>query len=98
VIILTLAGGKVRDVEDMLAAELGDDLRPAARGHLLLDFTHVEQLGSAELGTLIRLHKRVQAAGGRLTLFNLSDRVYEVFTVTRLHTFLTICRERPGPV
>ena len=65
----------------------------ATASHLLLDFTNVEYLSSVELGTLITLHKRVKAFGGRLTLFNLNAQVYEVFTVTHLQTVLGICRE-----
>ena len=60
---------------------------------IVLDFTNVEYLSSVELGTLITLHKRVKASGGRLTLFNLNAQVYEVFTVTHLQTVLGICRE-----
>ena len=58
--------------------------------HLLLDFSKVEYINSDDLGVLINLHKRLKRFGGRLTLFNLNAQVYEVFTVTRLHTFLTI--------
>jgi hypothetical protein len=45
------------------------------------------------LGTLITLHQRLKACGGRLTLFNLNAQVYEVFTMTHLQTLLGICRE-----
>ena len=46
-----------------------------------------------ELGTLITLHKKMRASGGRLTLFNMKAEIYEVFTVARLQTFMGICRE-----
>ncbi len=91
--IITFTGDKVRDVEDILARELKGRAEDLGACHLLLDFTHVEYLNSMELGTLITLHKRVKAVGGRLTLFNLKPQVYEVFTVTRLQTLLGICRE-----
>jgi anti-anti-sigma regulatory factor len=63
---------------------------------VLLDFTNVYRINSEEMGTLIGLHQRVKAAGGRLTLFNLDPDVYEAFTVTHLQTLLGICREAPG--
>jgi len=91
--IVTFTGDEVRDVDNVLAKELKGHTEDLTQCHLLLDFTHVEYLGSAELGTLITLHKRMKASGGRLTLFNLNAQVYEVFTVTRLQTLLGICRE-----
>ncbi len=91
--IITFTGDEVRDVENVLASELHGHMENLKECHLLLDFTHVQYLSSVELGTLITLHKRVKASGGRLTLFNLNAQVYEVFTVTRLQTYLGICRE-----
>jgi anti-anti-sigma factor len=58
--------------------------------HLLLDFSKVEYLNSDDLGVLINLHKKMLRFGGWLTLVNLNAQVYELFAVTRLHTFLTI--------
>jgi anti-anti-sigma factor len=92
--IVTFTSDAIRNVENVIAREL--ETIPGATGnqHLLLDFTNVEQLNSIELGTLIRLHKLAEQSGGRLTLFNLSARLFEIFTITRLDTLLGICRER----
>src|ERR1700751_5680543 len=79
--IITFTGDGVRDVENVLAKDLQGHMEDLTECHLLLDFTNVEYLSSVELGTLIALHKRVKASGGRLTLFNLNAQVYEVFTV-----------------
>ncbi len=95
--IITFTGDEVRDFQSILAHELQGHLKDLTECHLLLDFTNVEYLSSVELGTLIALHKRVKASGGRLTLFNLNPQVYEVFTVTRLQTLLGICREDGPP-
>jgi anti-anti-sigma factor len=98
VTVITFTRDPVRDVESVLAREL---LGLAGEGgcHLLLDFTNVDRLNSTELGTLITLHKQIRDVGGRLTMFNLSERVFEVFAITRLDTLLGICRESaaPGP-
>ncbi len=91
--VVTFTADAVRDVENMLARELESCTDGLAGSHLLLDFTNVERLGSVELGTLIGLHKRMQASGGRLTLFNLNAEVYEIFTASQLQTLLGICRE-----
>ena len=88
--VITLSGGKVRVMEDLMEGEL-EGLTDEPRGcHLLLDFSKVEYINSDDLGVLINLHKKMQRFGGRLTLVNLNAQVYEVFTVTRLHTLLTI--------
>jgi anti-anti-sigma factor len=94
VTVLTFTAHK-RDLEDMLGSELHGRTDGLGGSHLLLDFANVKSLGSLELGTLVSLHKKLRAAAGRLTLFNVSPEVYEVFEVTRLHTLLTICREAP---
>ena len=60
--------------------------------HLLLDFTNVEYVTSVELGTLISLHTKMKASGGRLTLFNLNFQVFEVFLATHLERLIGICR------
>src|SRR5579871_4278718 len=91
--IITLTGER-KGVENRLAAELAGLTDGLAAEHLLIDFTNVAYLTSAELGTLVRLHKDAAAAGG-LTLFNLNPDIYETLVVTRLSTYLGVCREPP---
>jgi anti-anti-sigma factor len=95
--VITFSTEGVRDVENMLARDLEGCTDELGGCHLLLDFTNVARLGSVELGTLVELHKRMKACGGRLTLFNLNADIYEVFTVTNLQTLLGICRDRRTP-
>jgi len=90
--IITFTTGQARDVENVLATELEGQTDGMGEGHILLDFTNVEFITSVELGTLIGLHKKMRDSGGRLTLFNLSPQVFEVFTTTRLEKLLGICR------
>lgn len=90
--IITFTADAIRDVESVIARELDTLNSDTGQQHLLLDFTHVRRLNSMELGTLINLHKRVEATGGRLTLFNLSNELFELFTITHLDTYLKICR------
>jgi anti-sigma B factor antagonist len=91
--IITFTGDKVRDVENVIARELKGNVAGLADGHLLLDFTNVEYITAVELGTLVSLHKRMNASGGRLTLFNLNRHVFEVFTVTHLNELIGLCKE-----
>ena len=51
---------------------------------------------AAELSRLVALHKRVRAAGGELVLANVTDPVYEVICLTRLHEVLDVRRPDAG--
>jgi anti-anti-sigma factor len=64
--------------------------------HLVLDLGRVQSAGGASLGVLVGLHKRLRAAGGRLTLAGLSPLVGEALAVTRLDTLLDIEPRGPG--
>ncbi len=89
--IITFTAGQARQ-ENIIAAELDGLTDDLGECHLLLDFTNVENITSVELGSLVTLHKKMRASGGRLTLFNLNLHVFEVFTVTRLDKLIGICR------
>jgi anti-sigma B factor antagonist len=97
VTVITFTADAIRDVENVIARELEGHLDGTVKRQLLLDFTNVKYLNSLELGTLITLHKRVHDAGGQLTLFNLDAQLRELFSITRLDTFLAICREDEHP-
>ncbi len=97
---VTRAGS--RTVVRLPACRLNDDnaddlslrLLPLAGGrpghHLVLDMARVESVGGAALGSLVGLHKRLRAAGGRLTLAGLRPLAREAFAVTRLDTLLEV--------
>src|SRR5215207_4282351 len=81
----------------------GDTVRAYARKHrrrtgglgrqrLHLDFRHVEGTTASGLGQLVVLHKALRALGGRLTLGNVGERVFEVFEVTHLNRLLNVRR------
>lgn len=93
VTVITFTGRRYA-MDNRLAGDLDGRTAGLGAGHLLLDFKNVSALGSMELGTLVTLHKQLRDAGGRLTLFNLSPAVAEIFAVTRLDTLLGICTER----
>lgn len=91
--IITFTCGRNRGVDNVIASELEGHTDDVVGGNLLLDFTNVDFITSIELGTLISLHNKMKEAGGRLTLFNLKPKVFEVFKVTRLVDLISICRE-----
>ena len=91
--IITFTGDRVRDLENVIARELDGNVEKLADSHLLLDFTNVESLSRAELETLVTLQKKMKGGVGRLTLFNLSIQIYEVFLADQLQQRMGICRE-----
>lgn len=73
-----------------IAVELFRVADRLGRRTLSLDLGRMAFLTADALGQLIRLHKKVRAGSGRLILCNVSPQVYEVFEITRLHTFMDI--------
>jgi anti-anti-sigma factor len=78
-----------------VAAELCRQVDGRPHPRLRLDLGQVRYLTSTALAYLLDLHKRVRAAGGELVLANVTDAVYEVICLTRLHELFDI--RRPGP-
>lgn len=89
--IITFTAGQVR-LENVIASELVGLTDDLGECHLLLDLTNVEYLTGVEIGTLVNLHNKMKASGGRLTLFNLNVQVFEVFLATHLESMIGICR------
>ena len=85
---VTAARLDVRHFDETQAQPAGEQLLrladAAGAGEVRLDFAAVEYVSSTGLGQLLVLHKRLRAAGGRLSLCNVRPAVYEVFAVTRL--------------
>ena len=55
-----------------------------------LDLGNVEYVTSTVLGHLVALHKRLQAAGGRLTLAGVRPAVQDILRVTQLDQVLDL--------
>lgn len=51
---------------------------------LLLNFSNVERLSSAVLGSVVALNRAVRQAGGKLALCGLRQDLFYLFTITRL--------------
>ena len=61
---------------------------------MVLDFARVRYVGSAMLGTLVRLQKRLVARGGSLRLCSIPAVLADMFTLTRLDRILDVYRDR----
>jgi anti-anti-sigma factor len=79
--------GQVAEAASAQLTSLVPELGPR---RLLVDFENVRSLTSLMLGELVRLHRVVDAAGGRLALFNLSPSLRGILEVTRLNRILSL--------
>ena len=83
-----------RITEDIDIQELGSEMFSLVendkREKLLLNFATVDFLGSAALGKLITLDRKVKAQGGTMKLSNIGPNIYEVFAITKLNRFFDI--------
>jgi anti-sigma B factor antagonist len=68
------------------AGELVNLIQQQSPLNLVIDLQQGEYLGTALLGSIVRLWKRVALGGGRLALCNISEQVFQILRVTKLHT------------
>ncbi len=72
------------EVIDYIGRELLRVVKDEGCRRLVLNFDGVEALATHMLGELLVLHKKLQAAGGRLALCSFQPRLQEVFEVLKL--------------
>ena len=75
---------------------IGDELKAMIDGgvtKLVIDFKHVEHCGSAGLGLLIALHRKLQGSGGRLVLSH-PESIEELLRISNTAGLFAIA---PGP-
>ncbi|MBW8017345.1 MAG: STAS domain-containing protein [Planctomycetes bacterium] len=90
--VVTLTDEKILEEADIQALE--NSLIPLIEQtpgiKMVLDFTNVQFLSSAVLGMLIRISKKIYESNGQLKLCNINDKIYQVFTITRLDRIFDI--------
>jgi anti-anti-sigma factor len=77
------------ETEDIL-----DLLKQTPSTNLVIDLGLGDYLGTAMLGAVVKLWKRVAQGGGRLALCNVSENVGQVLRVTKLQTVWPIYANR----
>lgn len=77
------------ETEDLL-----DYLKQVPASNLVIDLGAGDYLGTAMLGALVKLWKRVSQHGGRLALCNVSESVTQVLRITKLQTVWPIYADR----
>jgi anti-sigma B factor antagonist len=81
-----LSEGDVKSIEESVLPLV----RHGAHTKLLIDFSNVNFLSSAVLGTLIRVLTTMKKYNGRMVLCSINDKVFEIFRITRLNQVFEI--------
>lgn len=74
---------------------IGEDVKAMIDGgvrKLVVDFKHVKHCGSAGLGLLIGLNKRMQAAGGKMILSH-PENIEDLLRVSKTRSLFTIAED-----
>lgn len=74
----------------LIGEEIAGLVEAQPKPKLLINFTNVDHLSSAALGTLITINNKVRNRGGQLRLANIDPQIYEVFVITRLNKIFNI--------
>jgi anti-anti-sigma factor len=96
-LILHAAGplGSLHENEiDREMAELISLLNGKGPFAVVIDLAHSDYLGTALLGALVKLWKRISQQKGNMAMCNVSDQVYQVLRITKLHAVWPICYTR----
>lgn len=84
VAILVLGGQLTGGGGDEEFREAIDTLLASGRNEILVDFSDVTFMDSAGMGELVSGHRTVERFGGKLKLLNLSKRVHNSLTMSKL--------------
>ena len=84
-----------RLVKEGTIESIGEQLYDLVDAHhfyqIVVDFSNVERLTSAMTAKLIVLHRKAQAAGGRLVLCGIDPGLHETFETLKLTKLFHIC-------
>jgi len=75
------------------AAELFKLVEEPGHVKIVLNFSKVEVMATAVLGTLIKLDKKIKAIGGDLKLCHIRPEIHKVFEITKLDKLFDIHRD-----
>jgi anti-anti-sigma factor len=93
ILVLRFPGPQVRlGAQHLRLADahlFGPGVKVAGR-EILLDLSNVENVASAALAGLVRLHSKLAEASGRLRLAGVNPHLYELLEVTHLHKLLDV--------
>ncbi len=93
--VLAFTDRRILEEQDIRALQdsVVSVIEQAADIQLVLDFGQVEFLSSSVLGLLIRISKLISEKNGKLSLCNISPKIYEVFKITQLTKIFDIQKD-----
>ena len=86
VMVLDLKGKLTIGEGDELLRETVNNVMQQGHKHLLLNLAEVPYVDSAGLGEIVRTYTSVGRQGGKLKLVNLTKRITDLLTITKLLT------------
>jgi anti-anti-sigma factor len=90
--VVNLIDRKILDEKNLeiIESQLFSLVDESGRRQILVSFINVEYISSQGLGVLIRLQKKLQSVGGKLSLCDINPVIHEVFEITALNKFFAI--------
>jgi len=82
--VLTLSGRLVLGPESIGLRTTIDNLLSSGAARIVVGLEHVNFVDSAGIGTLIEIHRKTNAKGGRLVLANLGPKLRQALEMARL--------------
>lgn len=82
-------------IDEKAAEELKEvftGLNLALVKEVILDCRGMDYIGSSGIGKILLLYKHLAENGGRLSVINLKDDIYELFVELKLHTVFSVQR------
>ena len=89
--LLALRGRLVLGQESSGLRTTVDNLLSSGATRVVINLEHVNYVDSAGLGTLIEMHRKTKATGGRLKLCNLGPNLSRALELARLLTIFETC-------
>ncbi len=71
-----------------------DDLVKSKVKKVIIDFSKVPYIDSSGLATLIELFQRLKKSNANLRICSLSEKVKNIFEITKLHKLFDICDDQ----
>jgi anti-sigma B factor antagonist len=82
--VLTLTGRLVLGPESIGLRTTIDNLLSAGAAKIVVGLEHVNSVDSAGIGSLIEIHRKTKAQGGRLLLAHLGPKLKQALEIARL--------------
>jgi anti-sigma B factor antagonist len=98
ILALTLPAVIDAEIFDKLNESITSAIAGSPHASWVLDLSNVAYMGSSMLGLMVNARQTIKAAGGKLVLCGMSDRLMRVFQACCMERLFTITRSRAEAV